>query len=204
MKKYILTTLLGAGFLAAAGAANASDTDNKPVLFQATFSTTTVVHSLFQPGATDVAHPFYTKQCAASPASTDFSKAGGTGVFSFDPKTHTLKYAITFMGLSGVPLMAHFHLGAAGQEGPIVQTLCGQPPANSVALGSSAKALDGSVCPKENYGFISGSYKLNGNKALKMTEAQEVQALMDDKLYINFHTCLNEAGEIRGQVVKVS
>jgi hypothetical protein len=204
IKKYILASLLGIGFAASAGAQANTNVSDTPIQFQATFSSDNVAHTLFQPGATDAPHPFYAQQCAASPAPVDFSQATGTGTFSFDPKTHTLTYTISYSGLSGAPLMAHFHYAAASQEGPIVQTICGMPPKNSAALGFSAKQLDGESCPTGTSGTITGSYKLQGNPELKMTEAQEVEALMNGDLYINFHTCLNEQGEIRGQLVKMS
>ncbi len=206
-KKY----LFAAGFMglcfasfALTGYSASSNDSQEPILFQAKFSSDNVMHQLFKPNSPDVPHPFYANLCKANPAPVDYSKAIGEAIFSFDPKTHTLKYAIAYDGLSGNPIMAHFHFASSKEEGPIVQTICGQPPKNSDALGFSAKQLDGQSCPQSTAGFITGSYTLKGNPKLKMTEQQEIQALMDGKLYINFHTCLNELGEIRGQLMKMS
>ncbi len=197
IKKYLLLVLMGVNLVSIAGTSNTSD---EPILFQAKFSSDDIAHDLFHPDSKNVPHPFYATQCASSSAPKDYSKAGGEAIFSFDPKTHTLKYAIAYDGLSGSPLMAHFHYASAKKEGPIVQTICGAPPKNNPALGFSAEQLDGKSCPKGRSGFITGSYKLEGNPELKMTEEQEIKALMDGDLYINFHTCLNELGEVRGQL----
>ncbi|MDF1759773.1 MAG: CHRD domain-containing protein [Coxiellaceae bacterium] len=171
-----------------------------PMLMTAKLSLTQVSHKLYKPTSTNVPHPFYKHKCAkATPKK--YPSATGQAVVWYNPATNTMKYAITYHGLSGSPIMAHFHIGKAGTGGPIVQTICGMPPKGSKALGFSAPAIDGHTCPKGTSGFFTGTYQLKGNAKLKLTAAQEKQALMGGKLYINIHTCLNELGELRGQIV---
>ncbi|MDF1760446.1 MAG: CHRD domain-containing protein [Coxiellaceae bacterium] len=171
-----------------------------PILMTAKLSLTQVSHKLFKPSASNVPHPFYKAKCAKS-TPKKYASANGQAVVWYNPKTNVMKYAITYQGLSGSPIMAHFHIGQAGKGGPIVQTICGMPPKGSKALGFSAPAINGHVCPQGASGFFTGTYKLHGNAEDKLTAAQEKQALLNGKLYINIHTCLNELGELRGQIV---
>lgn len=185
--------------IAIAGGAQAT-----PMLFTATINTDQVTHKLFD--ATDYAkapRPFYKPVCAKE-TPVSYSDAGGQAVFWYNPGTGVLKYAITYQGLSGSPIMAHFHIAETGKAGPIVQSICGMPPKDSKALGSSAPALDGYACAEGTSGFWSASYPLAGNGEIKLTTAAEKQALLDGKLYVNIHTCLNELGEARGQILPVS
>lgn len=107
--------------------------------------------------------------------------ARGAAVLLFDPATNTLNFSLAYAGLSGAAVAAHFHNGAVGQAGPVVQTICG-PPNQNPLLGA---------CPAPNSGFLTGTWNVPANLA---------QALLNGELYINVHTQLNPAGEIRGQV----
>lgn len=172
------------------------------VLFTAVLSTKQITHKLYEPGDKTVPHPFYKKRCMDA-KSTDYSKAMGFGTFWYNPKTNTLLYTFTYTQLSGSPIMMHFHLGRKGVGGPIVQTICGSPPPSSKALGYSSKPVSANTCPRGRSGVIWGSYKLAGNNKLTppLSMDGEKKALMGGKLYINIHTCLNQAGELRGQIV---
>lgn len=175
---------------------------NKSVLFTAVLSTKAVTHNLFEPGDQKAPHPFYKTRCMNA-KSTDYSNATGFGTFWYNPDTSTLLFAFTYTGISGSPIMMHFHLGDKGVGGPIVQTICGYPPPSMKALGYSSKAVSALTCPVGTTGIMWGSYKLAGNNRLTppLTLAAEKKALMDGKLYVNIHTCLNEAGELRGQII---
>ena len=172
-----------------------------PVLLAAHFSIGQVTHSLYPINATNAPHPFYKKQCAKKKTLNPYSHANGSAIVWFNPKTNVMKFAITYSGLSGSPIMAHFHLGKAGVSGPIIQTICGRPPKNNKALGYSSKATSGHACPKGESGFLSGTYVLKGNPHIHLTAEQEKQALLNSEIYINIHTCLNELGELRAQIV---
>lgn len=104
-------------------------------------------------------------------------KANGEGVFVYDKTTHILAYQIHFSNLSGAPTMAHFHFGPAHENGPVIQMICGA--AMSVP------------CPGNNSGNVQGTWSV---------PEQYIQPLLLGKVFVNFHTTLNPAGEIRGQL----
>lgn len=161
-------------------------------------------HPLYSPGDSDVPHPFPFYQDRAKDPVYPFSDACGFGTFLFDPNTNELDYAVSYSGLSGRPLMMHFHLGDAGVSGPVIQTVFGEPYHTKAPLGTSAAApLNGREAPKGRSGFISGKYKLIGNKTFTppLTAEKEAELLTNGSIYINIHTYLNEAGEMRGQIV---
>jgi hypothetical protein len=112
---------------------------------------------------------------AATPAT-----ARGAAVLLFDPATSTLNFSLAYAGLSGAATAAHFHNGAAGAAGPVVQTICGAP----------APALLG-PCPAGNSGLLTGTWTV---------PAPLVPTLLAGGLYVNIHTATNTAGEIRGQI----
>lgn len=197
---------ISAAILALAGVGTALALSDQPILFTANLSTNQVTHKLFAVGDKSAPKPFY-KRCTTPIGKPDAYKkaATGQGVFWFNPKTNVLKYAFTYNGMSGSAVMAHFHIGKAGRGGPIVQTICGMPPPNSKNLGYSAPAISAKTCHTGTSGFLSGSYQLRGNMHDDgMTLDQEKQALMNGELYINIHTCLNQAGELRGQIKRVT
>ena len=170
------------------------------VLFTAKLSTKAVTHPLFQPGNPKAPRPFYRKFCAQV-KSESYKNAKGYATLWYNSKTKVLQFAYTYTGLSGPAIMMHFHIGKKGKGGPIVQTICGHPPPGNPQLGYSKPAIS-SHCPLQTTGFIQGRYKLTGNQKLtpSMSAQQEEADLMAGKLYINVHTCLNEQGEIRGQI----
>lgn len=120
------------------------------------------------------------QEASQTSANTPADATGG-GVFLFNPQTDVLSYAVVYAGLSGNPTMAHFHLGAATTNGPILQTICGMP----------APTLAG-ACPSATAAMISGTWSV---------PKDEVKSLLEGKVYVNFHTTLNPNGEIRGQLV---
>lgn len=120
------------------------------------------------------------QEASETSASTP-ATATGSGTFLFNPTTDVLSYGIAYAGLSSAPTMAHFHFGAPTTNGPIVQTLCGMP----------GPLLNG-PCPTSPSGFLTGAWKV---------PADQVSALLQGHLYVNFHTKLNPNGEIRGQLL---
>jgi hypothetical protein len=199
MRKAILAA---ATVIATVGCGN-DDNGPRLVTFTATLSSDNIDGTLLPYDATDVPHPFYSDFCKTQPAPVPYPDAGGIAVGSYDPSTKTLSFALEYEGLSGVPIMAHFHHGAAAVAGPIVQTVCGQPPPGSEALGHSAHPTSGADCPASRDGNVTGEYTLAGNADLTppMTTDEEIALLESGDLYLNVHTCLNEPGEIRGNLV---
>lgn len=98
-----------------------------------------------------------------------------------NPGATEVAFAFTYSALSGPVVAAHFHRGARGEAGPIVQTICGAP----------APALAGTSCPSGNSGSVAGVWKIS---------LQQAVDLLAGRIYVNFHTALNPGGEIRGQI----
>ena len=105
----------------------------------------------------------------------------GTGAVVVNAAASEIAFALTYSALSGQLVSAHFHRGARGEAGPILQTICGEP----------APALLG-ACPQGNSGTIGGVWKM-----IPLQIAVDLQA---GRLYVNFRTALNPGGEIRGQI----
>ncbi len=201
MHKMIRHTAAFAALLAISTSILANN-DATPILLYAKLDTKQVMHKLMDSKQDNKAGPFYKAFCK-NVKSHDYKNAEGLAILQFYPKTNTVKFALTYQGLSGPAIMSHFHLGDMKKAGPIVQTICGHPPPGSKALGFSSAATSGKQCPMGTAGFLTGTYKLEGNPKLTpaLSADQERKDLLSGKLYFNVHTCLNEAGEIRGQVL---
>ncbi|MBS3787749.1 CHRD domain-containing protein [Candidatus Bipolaricaulota bacterium] len=116
--------------------------------------------------------------------------ASGLAVAMLDREENVLKYTITYKGLSDQPTMAHFHRGTKGEEGPPVRTIFGKPGIE----GAPTTAPDGTG------GFVSGEWRREGEQPLT---GEMIEALLNGEIYVNVHTELNPAGEIRAQLMKV-
>lgn len=172
-----------------------------------------------QQAACGVRNKFYEEKCK-----TDLSyfkagagkKAEGSVIATYDSKTRTLDFTVDYHGLSGPPLMMHFHLNKnKGGLNPIVQTVCGLPHGSKGgAIGHSAgKPTSGDVCPKGTkdpkgvFGHVKGAYTLGGNDDLKpqggkISVDREIHDLKSGNLYLNIHTCLHPLGELSGFLKK--
>lgn len=115
------------------------------------------------------------------------SKATGLAIAILDRSNNELTYSITYKGLSGRPMMAHFHRGDKGESGPPVRTIFGKPETEGAP----------STAPEGNSAFVSGSWTGEGKQAL--TDELE-EAILSGNIYVNVHTELNQGGEIRGQL----
>jgi hypothetical protein len=98
--------------------------------------------------------------------------SGGTGLGVFSLEGSNLTYYITFSGLSGNATGGHIHGNAT--------------PTNTAGV------LIPFTVPSAPSGVVSGTATLS---------ADNVAALVNGMLYVNFHTSANINGEIRGQIV---
>lgn len=110
--------------------------------------------------------------------------SSGTGisrVIFIDPKT--IKYNLKAENLTGSPTAAHFHLGAVGQNGPILKTieLKPSPSPNGVQIWTSE-----------------GVWSEMDDQPLNRTI---INALNNGNVYANVHTSQYPDGEIRGQLL---
>lgn len=117
-----------------------------------------------------------------TPAEETPSGGIGSGSLIYDAASGELDFAFAYRGLSDAAAAAHFHNGAPGETGPVVQTICGAP----------EPAIVGSECPGAS-GFLQGTWEVPEDM---------VEPLMKGNLYFNIHTPLNQPGELRGQIVR--
>jgi len=105
--------------------------------------------------------------------------ASGTGSFVFNQELTELKYVVSYQGLSGtLTAGGHFHVGTPGRSGPIVKAI----------------AVSGDPAS----GMVTGVW--SASDAVQPLTPALVESLLTGRVYVNFHTAANPAGEIRGQV----
>lgn len=100
----------------------------------------------------------------------------GSGTASVLLTDDIVMYALTVTGLTGDITDAHFHMGPVGAGGGVVKTI--------------TDTFDGPTAI--------GLWTASDDQALT---PELVTALLTGELYLNVHTAINSAGEIRGQVV---
>jgi CHRD domain-containing protein len=111
--------------------------------------------------------------------------ASGTATFTLTGKS--LSYRVTVSGLSGNAAASHIHVGGAGVNGNIIVPFS----AAQVRTGEVASGLIDLTLPISN-----GQTTITGDSLL---------FLLDHGLaYTNVHTPDHPAGEIRGQILKVT
>ena len=111
--------------------------------------------------------------------------ATGSAQGTIDMVTGDLTWAINvgdLMGLpdalTGLPVAAHFHLGASGMNG---------------SAKVDIRALSTTILEFPNVAFYLGSAVI--------APGDDLVAFLADGFYINIHTAANPGGEIRGQVI---
>jgi CHRD domain len=122
---------------------------------------------------------------------------GGTGVFRahIDADAQTITYELSYSGLEGNITQAHIHFGARGQSGGISFFLCtnlGNGPAGTQACPAAPAAITGTITPADVIGPAG-----QGIAAGQFDEI--VAAIRAGVAYVNIHTTLFPAGEIRSQ-----
>ena len=103
----------------------------------------------------------------------------GVGSFVLSQDRSRLSYSLTYFGLGGsLTAGAHFHTGEVGKTGPVARAIA--------ASGEPASAT------------IKGVWS-SSDATQPLTEAL-AESLLAGRVYVNFHTAANPAGEIRDQV----
>ena len=105
------------------------------------------------------------------------TNGSATADLAYNPRTHVLTWTIHYNDLSSPVTMAHFHMGAAGENGKPVLWLSKK--------GAKGPAPD----------------PIKGRAKLTPAQAKEFLA---GQWYINIHTSDHPAGEVRGQVMPPS
>ncbi len=109
---------------------------------------------------------------------------GGIYVFGIDNDTQTLCYVLEVDGILQEGLMAHIHMGEAGENGPVIANLAGP------VGGDAADCLSEGEPGKFNLQVLGG------------TDAGIVQAILQNPegYYVNVHNADYPSGAIRGQL----
>lgn len=105
----------------------------------------------------------------------------------------TLGFQMQVVNLSGAPTGVHLHAPAtASENAPVIVTLCGAPAPSA----AGACPFDSST----NSMTLSGKLTSSLMAQWGVTGQQLMQWLDDELVYVNLHTALNPAGEVRGQL----
>ncbi len=112
------------------------------------------------------------------------------GSFMLVPGPTSLMFQMKVMGLSGPATGAHLHGPATESEtGGIIVSLCGHPAPAALA-----------TCTTDANGTLTISGTISSMLLRGVTPAQFFQWLQTGQIYVNVHTQMNPAGEVRGQV----
>ena len=104
----------------------------------------------------------------------------GTGFFSYTVEGSELCYTLEVRDLTGAPVAAHIHIAPRGVPGPVVVPLA-TPPAASSTVNACITAAEGGA----------------------MTPAELAAITANPRAYyVNVHTVMWPAGEVRGQLKK--
>jgi hypothetical protein len=135
---------------------------------------------------------------ANEPSVTGNPTSSGTFTATLDTSTNVFTYTTTFTGLTGNATLGHIH-------GPFT-------PGGSATSANVILNFDPAITPGVTFtglktatsGTASGTLTLNSS--LQLTSAINGDSLRKLLLagltYVNIHTALNPAGEIRGQITK--
>ena len=99
--------------------------------------------------------------------------ATGTCEATYDTVTNILTYTLTWTGLTDAPAAMHFHKADIGVPGGVEIPITGFAASATGTLSSTATV-----------------------------EQEDESDLLEEKFYVNIHTALYPAGEIRGQMLQ--
>jgi len=118
------------------------------------------------------------------------TRAQGQAIFQFDASGDTIAYKLIAANVDSV-FMAHIHLGAADENGPVVVWLYPPdgPPPSLIPGRFDGVLAEGTITANDFTGPLAG-------------ESMDIllEKIRHDSAYVNLHTSQNPAGEIRGQI----
>jgi hypothetical protein len=130
------------------------------------------------------------------PATISTTGAGSVRL-RVDPGNQTIHYTLRWANLEGTMTQAHIHFGGRHQSGGISAFLCSN-------LGNGPAGTQ--ACPTTNPAEVSGTLRaadVVGPTAQGITAGQVdelLRAIAADTTYVNVHSTLYPAGEIRSQL----
>lgn len=121
------------------------------------------------------------------------SNARGSAILSL-AADGSVNFSVFVRNLSGAATGVHLHAPAdTTQNAPVLMTLCGNPA--PAVVGACTYDADGNL-------FITGTIGAAELSAWGVSGGQFMGYLRDGLMYVNVHTALNPAGEVRGQLVE--
>jgi hypothetical protein len=124
------------------------------------------------------------------------SKGQGTLALKLNRKLQSLKYTLTYSGLSAPVTQAHIHFGKKHVAGGIMVFFCSNlpnPPPETQACPANAGTVSGMFTAANVIGPLAQNITPGDFNAL-------ADALLSKTAYGNIHTTAFPAGEIRGEV----
>ena len=122
----------------------------------------------------------------------------GSGTFNAtideDSDPPTITYTLTYVGLSSPALFSHIHFGNRYDSGGVSAFLCGGgskppcPPGTAIEATVTGTITPADVVGPANQGIAPGEF------------AELVAAIRSGVTYVNVHSPMFPAGEIRGQI----
>ena len=112
--------------------------------------------------------------------------AFGTATITLDTTARTLSYRVDVFNLPSGVTASHIHVGGVGTAGPIIVNFA--PPVNA----SNDFAYAGTVPEAQ--------WLLRPDQGIRSGE-DVIQALLGNNTYVNVHSTVNAAGEVRGRLV---
>jgi hypothetical protein len=123
-----------------------------------------------------------------TPAPGVLTGSFGTAIVTVDLATQTVSWSIDVFNMPSGTNNAHFHVGGPGVAGPTVVNVA-FPAGISNDYNLSGSATAANLIVRSDQGIRSWDDFL--------------QALLGGQTYLNVHSAVNPAGEIRGQVIRV-
>jgi hypothetical protein len=148
-----------------------------------------VVTFLGASGAGAAEQVYTAKLDGASEVPRTPSKATAEATFTVSPDGGKIGYTVTVHDLGDIT-MAHIHLGTVGKNGPVVVWL--------YPASGKPKLIKGQENGELATGEITAA-SLQGPEKDKPLSVL-VKAIQAGDAYVNIHTVLHKAGEIRGQI----
>jgi hypothetical protein len=127
---------------------------------------------------------------------TQFSNGSGTFTAKLSPDGKSLTFTLTYHGLPNA-FMAHIHFGKAGIAGGIVVWLCGAQSKQNPTCPQPGGTVTGTITASDVLGLNPGTMH-QAFPAGNLTAL--IVAIRNGAAYVNVHTLLLPAGEIRGQI----
>ena len=121
----------------------------------------------------------------------------GAAVFQMNNDSSQVCYQLWVAGISNAT-QAHIHMGAVGQEGPVVAWLFPSNKAQQNSASMNTTNMPGNFTGLLARGTITAADLVGPMQGKNMSDLKD--AMMSGQLYVNVHTTQNPGGEIRGQI----